>query len=329
MVPTFKKDEYVFSGADGGELVLFKRNFDDVLEVLLSTCSAFSDLPRKEKKSLLDFDHPERAVAFLNHCSAPANEAQADSTDVWAGAEPGMVFRDVLKRGGEGPEMVVVPSGTYRMGDETDRHAHEIPAHGVSIHNKFAVSRFEITLDEFDRFTAATGRVQRAGQLSKQMRSPVRGVAWIDAVAYAQWLSKQTGHQYRLPTEAEWEYFARAGTTTAYPWGDAVSTGDVRCEGCNNKKSKSENVGQFPENAFGLYDVIGGAWEWVADCWHPEFSGAPDDGSAWMDAGDCNLRVLRGGSVGSGPNEQRVAFRTASSPIKRGSFTGFRLVRVF
>ena len=103
----------------------------------------------------------------------------------------------------------------------------------------------------------------------------------------------------------------------------------VRCLACGDKKSRSEKAGQFPANGFGLYDVSGNVWEWVADCWHPEYSGAPRDASAWMDTGDCNLRVLRGGSVNSGPDQLRISFRTASNPVERGEFAGFRVVREF
>ena len=113
--------------------------------------------------------------------------------------------------------MIVVPAGNYRMGDQAGTHDNEIPVHRVRFDQPFAVSRFEVTLQEFDQFTTSTGRVKRTGQLSKQALSPVRGIAWMDAVAYAQWLSSQTGKRYRLPTEAEWEYLARAGATTAYP----------------------------------------------------------------------------------------------------------------
>ena len=225
--------------------------------------------------------------------------------------------------------MVVVPGGKYRMGDLTGTHANEIPVRQVTLGHSFAVSRYPVTLSQFDRFTSSTGRVQRTGQLSKQSDSPVRGITWIDAVAYTQWLSVQTGHTYRLPTEAEWEYVARAGTTTNFPWGDSISNQQVRCLACGDKKSKSEKVGQFPANKFGLYEVADGVWEWVSDCWHPEFSGAPTNGSAWVQTGDCNLRVLRGGSVVSVQNQLRVTFRTPSNPINRAELVGFRVLRDF
>jgi formylglycine-generating enzyme required for sulfatase activity len=327
MVPDFKKDEFVFRRVDQGEVVLFKKNFDDALERLQVTCPGYAQLSRKERKKLQDFKQPGFAVSYLNACAGPASVLLAPAEPVPFNSERGSVFEDKLKNGLQGPSMVVVPAGSYDMGDLTATHANEIPVHQVTFEQPFAISRYEVTLREFDRFTTSTGRVQRTGQLSKQSDSPVRGIAWIDAVAYAEWLSVQTGSHYRLPTEAEWEYAARGEATTAYPWGDSISKQHVRCMACGDKKSKSEKVGQFPKNGFGLFDVAGGVWEWTADCWHPEFSGAPDDGSAWMKTGDCNLRVLRGGSISSVQGQLRTAFRTASNPIERGELVGFRVVR--
>ena len=327
MVPEFKKDEFIFSHANQGEVVVVKKNFESAIGNLVKGCSGYTGLTRKEKKAILDFDDPGRAITYLNGCTQAEPGSQMAATATPRQAEAGSVFQDSMRNNGRGPSMMVVPAGSYRMGDGAGTHDNEIPVHKVRFERPFAVSRFEITLEEFDRFTANTGRVKRSGQLSKQARGPVRGIAWIDAVAYAQWLSGQTGYNYRLPTEAEWEYAARADAITAYPWGENVSSERVRCEACGDKTSKSEDVGQFPANDFGLFDVVGGAWEWVADCWHPEFSGAPGDGSAWMDAGDCNLRVKRGGSAASGPEQLRLSFRTASNPVERGEFVGFRLVR--
>ena len=327
MVPDFKKDEFVFRRASRQEVVLFKKTYEDEIEPLLNRCPAYTGLSRREKKNLLDFDDPGRAASYLNDCLNASADSQVKRDSQASRPEPGTVFQDVLNDVGKGPSMIVVPSGSYLMGDETGKRQNEVPKHRVFIERPFAVSRYEITLREFDLFTSSTGRVKRTGQLSKKADSPVRGIAWIDAMAYSQWLSALTGYDYRLPTEAEWEYAARAGSTTNYPWGDNISPGMVACEACGDKKPKSENVGQFPPNEFGLFDVSGSVWEWVADCWHPEYSGAPTDSGAWMSPGDCNLRMLRGGSVNSPADQLRTAFRTASNPIQRGEFTGFRVVR--
>ena len=327
MGPTYKKDEYVFRQDGGKEVVLIKNNYERTIEPLLNRCSNYSGLSRKEKKNLLDFDEPGRAVTFLNDCSDELTDLKMKIESNAPLPEPGKIFQDVLGSGGQGPSMIVVPAGSYTMGDEADKRVNEIPKHGVEIKRPFAVSRHEITLEEFDLFTSSTGRVKRSGKLSKKPRSPVRGIAWIDALAYSQWLSALTGYSYRLPTEAEWEYVARAGSTSKYPWGDNISANQVTCVACGNKKPKSENVGQFPANEFGLFDVSGSVWEWVADCWHPGYSGAPTDASAWINVGDCNLRMLRGGSLNSTAGQLRTASRKAFNPVERGEFVGFRVIR--
>jgi len=329
MVPDYKKDEFVFRIADNEEVVLFKKTYDDEVEYQLNDCPSYAALSKKEKKKLLDFDDPGLAVTYLNDCSETSSDHPVETKLKPAPPATGKIFHDSLLGGGAGPSMIVVPAGNFSMGDQTGTHTNEIPVHRVQFVQPFAVSRYEITLQEFDLFTSSTGRVQRSGQLSKQPNSPVRGIAWIDAIAYSQWLSALTGYTYRLPTEAEWEYVARGDTTSNYPWGDNISTGQVICEDCGGKKPKSENVGQFPANNFGLHDVAGSVWEWVADCWHSEYSGAPTDNTAWMSAGDCNLRVLRGGAEDSTQNQLRTAFRTASNPVERGEFVGFRVVRDF
>ncbi len=327
MVPDFKKDEFVFRQASGQEVVLFKKTYEKKIGPLLDRCSTYTGLSRREKKDILDFDEPGRAVSYLNSCLDDLADLQIDKNSYASRPEPGTSFQDDLGNIGKGPSMVVVPAGSYVMGNEAGTRRNEVPSHRVNIGRPIAVSRHEITLGEFDLFTSSTGRVKRTGQFSKKAGSPVRGIAWIDAVAYSQWLSALTGYDYRLPTEAEWEYVARAGSKTIYPWGDRISTDYVACEACGDKKQKLEKVGQYPPNEFGLFDVSGNVWEWVADCWHPEYSGAPTDGGAWMSPGDCNLRMLRSGSVKSTADQLRTTFRTASNPIQRGELVGFRVVR--
>ena len=126
---------------------------------------------------------------------------------------------------------------------------------------------------------------------------PVRNVSWYDAMAYTEWLWEQTGDRYRLPTEAEWEYAARAGSTTAYSWGDSIGRNRANCDGCASlwDGERTALVGTFKANGWGLYDMHGNVWEWVQDCWNDNYEGAPTDGTAWL-SGDCDRRVLRGGS---------------------------------
>ena len=137
---------------------------------------------------------------------------------------------------------------------------------------------------------------------------PVINVNWDDAQQYVAWFSKMTGQPYRLLTEAEWEYAARAGTTTAYSWGDEIGKGNANCNGCGSKWDNRETspVGSFKPNAFGLYDMHGNVWQWVQDCYHDNYNGAPTDGSAWT-SGDCSRRVLRGGAWGNFPRNLRAA----------------------
>ena len=152
-------------------------------------------------------------------------------------------------------------------------------------------------------------------------------VSWDDATAYVAWLSKKTGKSYRLLSEAEYEYAARAGTQTAYPWGDAIGANDANCLGCASQwDGKTAPVGSFAANGFGLYDMVGNVWEWTRDCHHDTYSGAPADGSAWT-SGDCSRRVSRGGSGGNVARDLRSADRVSGPTDDRGPYIGFRVGR--
>jgi len=157
---------------------------------------------------------------------------------------------------------------------------------------------------------------------------PVINVSWEDAQTYARWLSKQTGKQYRLPSEAEWEYAARGGRDSAYPWGKELGSNNANCDGCGSQRynKKTSPVGRFAPNGFGLYDTSGNVWEWVADCWHENYQGAPSTAEVWS-GGDCELRVLRGGSWFYIPRFLRSALRGWFNPTLRYSGIGFRLAR--
>jgi formylglycine-generating enzyme required for sulfatase activity len=153
-------------------------------------------------------------------------------------------------------------------------------------------------------------------------------VSWDDAQRYVEWLSRLTGRPYRLLTEAEWEYAARAGTMTVYPWGDEIGKGNANCNGCGSEWDgrQTSPVGSFKPNAFGLYDVAGNAWQWVQDCYHDGYDGAPGDGSAWTE-GDCGNRILRGGSWINSPEDLRSARRVGLTTDYRFYFLGFRVGR--
>ena len=245
----------------------------------------------------------------------------------------GRVFRDTLKDGGEGPEMVVLPTGRFRMGDLSGYgYREERPVHTVTISRRIAMGKYPVTFKDYKRYVSATGARRLADCGWGRGRRPVIMVTWYEAKAYASWLSEQTGKRYRLPSESEWEYAARAGTETAYSWGDEINCSQARYgrqEGgdCSDSRDGTVLVGSFEPNAFDLYDMHGNVCEWVEDCWHDNYEGAPSDGSAWTSGGHSGWRVSRGGSWFSFPQVLRSAYRLGVPPTSRYSDTGFRLVQ--
>ena len=239
------------------------------------------------------------------------------------------VFRDPLRSGGQGPEMVVLPTGRFRMGDlDGSGDDSERPVRTVTISRPIAMGKYPVTFEEYDRFVSATDAYRPDDEGWGRGTRPVIHVSQEGAKAYAVWLSEQTGKRYRLPSEAEWEYAARAGTTTQYSWGDDIGRNRANCDGCGSEwdDEKTAPVGSFAVNPFGLYDMHGNVWEWVEDCWHDNYEGAPSDGSAWTTGCDESLAVLRGGSWFDRPRSLRSAYR--SGPGRRfADFGGFRLVQ--
>ncbi len=284
------------------------------------------------------------------------------------------------------PPMVVIAAGEFTMGSpasETGRFDNEGPQRAVRISRPFALGRSEVTFAEFQRFAQDTGYkteaerdVGRPGCFAFNFadrtatkndwrpgkswrdpgfeqttdRDPAVCVSWNDAKAYLRWLSGKTGKAYRLPTEAEWEYAARAGTKTSRPWGDdpaqACAYANVADQStyrtgvgpgsktwsrsnrheCNDGRYLTAPAGSYKANGFGLYDMLGNAWEWTEDCWNAGYQGAPSDGSAWL-AGDCSRRVLRGSGWSSEPRLARSATRDRESSGFRRSTVGFRIAR--
>jgi Sulfatase-modifying factor enzyme 1/FG-GAP repeat len=192
--------------------------------------------------------------------------------------------------------------------------------------------RYPITFEEYDRFASATGRPSPNDQGWGRGRQPAINVSWDDAVEYARWLSEQAGNRYRLPTEAEWEYAARAGTGTDYWWDTEMKSGMANCEGSGSRwdGKQTSPVGSFQPNPFGLYDTAGNVWEWVEDCWHENYKGAPTDGSAWLElyGGDCGQRVMRGGSWSNVPVNLRASIRNRNYAVDCNSNIGFRLAQL-
>ena len=237
----------------------------------------------------------------------------------------GRKFRDCA----DCPLMVEAPSGTYVMGSpatESGRYSDEGPQHQVTIGYRLAAGVYEVTFAEWDACVAAggcNGHVPADWGWGRGTR-PVIGVNWFDAQNYLQWLSGKTGKRYRLLSEAEWEYVARAGTTTPYHTGSTISRDQANYD--FRTVGSTVPVGSYPANAFGLHDVHGNVWEWTQDCWNDGYRGAPADGSAW-EAGFCDRRVNRGGSLYNFPRYLRSAYRSWETAGERDDDVGFRVAR--
>ena len=220
------------------------------------------------------------------------------------------------------PTMIVVPAGEFMMGLEEGGHtnkANERPQHKVTFAKPFAVGKFEVTFDEWDVCVGA-GDCQQVGEGTRSGSSgsqPVAKISWDDAQRFVAWLARLTGKPYRLLTEAEWEYSARAGTTTHYSFGDDINLLEDYAWDAQNSKWSSHPVGEKKPNAFGLYDVHGNVDEWVEDRYHKDYESAPADGSAWNEGGEYG-RVLRGGSWGD-------LYTDLTSTVREGRDTDFRL----
>jgi|HubBroStandDraft_1064217.scaffolds.fasta_scaffold00373_17 formylglycine-generating enzyme required for sulfatase activity len=261
--------------------------------------------------------------------SSPAPKQVALTAAQERALKPGDTFRECTNC----PVMKVVPAGSFVMGspaDEPNRFGNEDPQHEVTIASRFAVGEYELRFDEWDACVADGGcNAYKPPDLGWGRKDrPVINVSWVDARVYVSWLAKKTGKPYRLLTESEYEYAARAGTQAAYPWGDDIGTNRANCAGCGSPWNGKETapVGSFPANGFGLFDMVGNVWEWTQDCFHDSYTGAPADGSAWT-SGDCQQRVLRGGSWINSQKGVRSALRDWLTPDRRINLFGFRVGR--
>jgi formylglycine-generating enzyme required for sulfatase activity len=265
------------------------------------------------------------------------------------------VLRDRFLTGdGKGPELVLLPTGRFQMGSpEHERRiaieagsqkgwlARELPQHWVGIEKPVAMGRFPVTVGEWRAFVQATGWRQsgevnwEAPGFAQTELHPVVGVNWYDAQQYLRWLGECTGRRYRLPSEAEWEYACRAGTKTAFSFGDTISTAQANYDGNfswnggerGEYRRGTTPAGMFPPNPWGLFDMHGNVWEWVQDVVHDNYEGAPLDGSAWEEGGDQARRILRGGSWLYNPRYLRSALRNGFSSALSNDIVGFRVVR--
>jgi len=335
----------------------FRKRLGEDGVAYLSSCRAREEAEAKEKMEALDRERRARrlravvvlllagvgiGLAYLGWSNQFYLAARIkDIPDLlWpkvltATAEHSLHARDIFRECNNCPEMVVVPAGKFSMGSlagETGRNINEDPQHPVTIAGNFAVSRFETTFDDWDACVALGGcRGYQPGDQGwgRGMR-PVINVSWDDAVLYTTWLSKKTGKSYRLLTEAEFEYAARANSTTVYPWGNEIGNGNANCRGCGGlwDGKQPAPVASFAANAFGLFDMVGNGWEWVQDCWHANYREAPDDGSAWIKS--CQLEdfhVVRGGSRYFYPPDMRSARRERIVSSIASYDLGFRVAR--
>ena len=320
----------------------------------------------------------------MNHCASAGQPALffgglallASSISGCSSGEAPGEFRDCEVC----PNMVTVAAGSFAMGTaEADRlpdprtgkpATNDSPQHTVTFAEPFSMGKYEVTVEEFGRFIEETGFEQSGGCMEfradlkftinpdmgwddpgfeQSSDAPVVCISFFDAQAYVDWLREKTGRAYRLPTEAEWEYATRAGSTTSYFWGNdaeaACGFANVRTPGavpisqrqadsdaeegfpCDDSRRDSSAVGSFQPNAFGLYDTLGNAWEWVSDCNHPSYEGAPADGSAWIDDPECKFGVIRGGSFLNRVERSSSSVRAGRPRTGRAPNMGFRVAR--
>ena len=349
-------------------IVEIRQRHAAVLEAQANTALAMGDPDRAER--LL---HQIERAAPLSPESSDLRE-RIRLTRNYGMFRPGQAFTEALASAGRAPEMIVLPIGSFRMGStdaDAGHDANESPQREIRFGHGFAMARTEITVDQFARFVQAThyrtdaernghsmvydeakGKLdERAGVSWRDdhtgkpadPQEPVLHVSWNDAQAYTVWLSKETSHLYRLPSEAEFEYALRAGSNSAYPWPGTKPPADVGDLAGSDPSPSGRRwgdafagysdgywgpapAGHFAANAFGLYDMVGNVAEWTQDCWHDSYRRAPSDGSAWVNPG-CAQRVVRGASWASAPPQSRSAYRAPADADSGNARVGFRVVR--
>ncbi len=305
------------------EIALAKKQLvsniqSELIRLKFSQLNANGQIDAMTTDAIMDYQKAKQSK--INGLPTKTLLFQLKSEQKWPGKMPG----ETIQSCDTCPVMVVVPSGQFMMGSETGRD-NEKPVHLVNI-KEFMISQTEVTFQQWDECYAQGGCEHRPDdeQTGRNQQAVMR-VNWYDAQQYLSWINKKTAQKYRLPTESEWEYAARAGSTTAYPWGDDVGVNRANCSGCQVQNMSIMNqVENFAANAFGLYDMHGNVWEWTQDCWHPNYLGAPSDNQAWEPNG-CDQFVVRGGSGGNPPEEIRSAARGAMAAGKRLNSLGFRI----
>jgi formylglycine-generating enzyme required for sulfatase activity len=300
------------------------------LMLLAALCAAAGPQASAQRGLTMEPRPPSAPPPTASPPAAPAppvaQQRPAPSANVPAqratNPDPGEIFKDCA----DCPELVVVPSGDFVMGSNDTPY--EKPEHPVAIRNPFAIGRREVTFAEWDQCADAGACKHRPDDHGwGRGDRPVINVSWDDAKLYLAWLSQRTGQRYRLPSEAEWEYAARAGTRTPFWWGRDAGAARAQCEGCGSPASRQTSpAASFRPNGFGLYDTAGNAAEFVEDCWNDNYRNAPKDAAAWT-GGDCHLRVLRGGNFTSKPADVRSSARFRYDSDVRYYANGFRAAR--
>nr|VFK00060.1 MAG: Formylglycine-generating enzyme, required for sulfatase activity, contains SUMF1/FGE domain [Candidatus Kentron sp. H]VFK00328.1 MAG: Formylglycine-generating enzyme, required for sulfatase activity, contains SUMF1/FGE domain [Candidatus Kentron sp. H]VFK04546.1 MAG: Formylglycine-generating enzyme, required for sulfatase activity, contains SUMF1/FGE domain [Candidatus Kentron sp. H] len=313
--------------ADGG----FRFSHDSIREFLITHCLVTDGKARLEEKGVRVTDRILELLKEIFEFDIVRTDERVNRNRT--GGLSDLHFCDRLSDNSPGPPMQMIPVGEFLMGSpEREGDLDEHPQHPVRIDAPFALGTWPVTFAEYDRFCAATHRWRSGDRGWGREQRPAINVSWQDARDYCAWLSRETGRYYRLPSEAEWEYAARAGTGTDYWWGDNIGANRANCDGCGSEWDRRQTapVGAFAPNPFGLYDMAGNVWEWVADCWHDNYRGAPDSGLAWEKAngGDCSKRAVRGGGWIFKPRRLRSANRGGVPFDKRVDYIGFRLARV-
>ncbi len=304
---------------------------------------------KDEERWNIEFDFLKARELGLPWASSSVDVKEIPAAQLQLEQEKELKAQDVFRECDACPEMVVIPPGSFTMGSpasEPQRYKNEDPSHTVTFAQFFAVGKFAVTFREWDICVADGGcgayrpEDKPVTYLPEEKgwgrgRQPVINVSWHDAKAYVSWLSQKTGKTYRLLSESEREYAARAGTDTPFWWGSSISDQQANyvSSWSYNNGPKGERRGRpvpvdwFEPNPWGLYQVHGNIYDWVEDCWNDNYSGAPTDGSAWT-SGECKTRVARGGSYAVSPEAVRSAYRNGASTDTRGHDIGFRVARM-
>ncbi len=279
---------------------------------------------------------PKKTAAELAEEKAQAEAAKlaaekAAQAEKQAKIAPIRFFRDKLKSGGYAPMMVQLPSGSFTMGSKPQLpYTDERPPVKIQL-NGFAIGKFEVTVKQYQRFVNRSGRPMPDNEGWDDDNLPIVNVTFENAEAYVKWLTKETGHRYRLPSEREWEYAAKAGSERKlYWWGNRLEKKRANCGECGSRWDNKQPapVGQFEANAFGLHDVLGNVFEWTRSCSHSDYTNAPSTGQIWEVDADCRYRMVRSSAYNSYKKELRTAKRTKLRPNARTNSLGFRVVRI-